>query len=122
MVLVDANVVLELVLPGRKRVDQVKECLLKYDLGLTTLSVHLLFHFGRLASLDDELMHTLISAYHIIDLCEIDYTWARDNEIGKDFEDALQVAAAIRSGCTQFITLDRQLAKNYAKLITCIVP
>ncbi|MGH7158284.1 MAG: hypothetical protein ACREGD_04430 [Candidatus Saccharimonadales bacterium] len=32
---------------------------------------------------------------------------------GNDFEDALQVACAVREGCKRFVTLDGGLAKKY---------
>jgi len=34
---------------------------------------------------------------------------------GKDFGDALQVAAAVREKCNLFVTLDSSLAKKYRK-------
>ena len=34
---------------------------------------------------------------------------------GKDFEDALQIAAANRAGATTFLKLDARLAKKYQK-------
>jgi predicted nucleic acid-binding protein len=36
---------------------------------------------------------------------------------GDDFEDALQVACAIREGCNNLVTLDGSLSKKYAQYI-----
>jgi predicted nucleic acid-binding protein len=65
----------------------------------------------------------MLSENKILPLALEDYRWAVDNEQGRDFEDALQVAMAIRTGCSSFITLDANLAKRYAKLpIEIIIP
>lgn len=118
MTFVEANVLLELLLPGRKNTLAAKEALAKTtETAITTLTIHLLYHFCRKADVDDQLVRNLIAESEVIDLRASDYYWARDNEKGRGFEDALQVAAAIRSDCEQFITIDQKLAKHYESYI-----
>jgi predicted nucleic acid-binding protein len=56
--------------------------------------------------------------YVMIELSADDFAWAFDNARDDDFEDALQLAVAIRTGCDTFVTFDKQLAKNYNNLPT----
>jgi predicted nucleic acid-binding protein len=49
---------------------------------------------------------------------DADAQWAFMNFQGKDFEDALQVACALREDCSSFATLDELLAKKYKKDMT----
>lgn len=48
---------------------------------------------------------------------EEDMQWAFDNYQGSDYEDALQIAVALREGCTRFITRDKKLARKYGDKI-----
>lgn len=123
MVLLDANILLELLLPNRGRAQEVANFLLKLEQPtcINALTIHLIFHFGRIVGLDEELLHAAVARHVLLPLNPGDYLWAKENEVGKDFEDALQVATAVRAGCDQFITLDRQLAKNYKNIIPCVV-
>ncbi|MGH7195682.1 MAG: type II toxin-antitoxin system VapC family toxin [Candidatus Saccharimonadales bacterium] len=115
MALIDANVALELILPNRQKVAQVTEILGNIsEPCISTLSAHLIWHFARLERIRDAVISDHIAAYQLLSLTAADYAWALRNERGKDFEDALQVAVALNSGCQQFVTLDRQLARRYA--------
>lgn len=124
MVFIDANVLLELILPNRQRASSVATELNKLteQAAISTLSVHLIMHFGRRERIHDSTLHKIIEQYAIVPLEAEDYKWACANEIGKDFEDALQVSSALRAGCNSFMTLDQSLAKNYHGRIDFITP
>jgi len=115
MVFLDANVVLEITLKDRPRFEQAQQFLetLTNDTAISILTVHLLMHFGRKQGIADELLENVIGENELLSITPEDYVWASLNERGKDFEDALQVATAIRNGCKSFITFDVTLAKAY---------
>ncbi len=117
MIFLDANILLELLLPGRRKVLQVEKYLEEQTgqiFAISMLSVHLVWHFGRLAGIPDKYLASSLAEHEILACEPIDYAWALGNEEGKDFEDALQVAAALRGGCTELLTLDKALARAYA--------
>lgn len=124
MVFVDANVLLELLLPDRPRVREVARVLSETQRpGIVTLTAHLAWHFGRQAHVSDAIIAKQVALFELLPLTPADYAWAVANEQGKDFEDALQVAATMSNHCTAFITLDRDLVKRYKHLpIEFIVP
>jgi predicted nucleic acid-binding protein len=114
----DANVVVEIALQ-RERMQTSIEYLQK-NVGrvyVSSLTIHLVVHFGKkhssVASLQD-----LLSEFIPLGLLPEDTAWAFENTRDKDFEDALQLAVAIRTGCDIFYTFDKKLAKNYANLPT----
>lgn len=84
---------------------------------MSTLSAHLCWHFGRQADVNDDLIAVIIDSCTLLSLEPVDYYWARENELGKDFEDALQVACSLRNNCEQFMTLDKTLMRNYKGLV-----
>jgi len=117
----DANVILELVL-GRKNSGIVQKLIRNTagELCISTLSVHLIVHFGsRYTSMTA--LRSLVSAFDICDLTAEDINWAFSNRHDEDFEDALQIAIAIRNGCNVFYTFDEQLVKAYRNLPTLSV-
>ena len=125
MVFLDTNILLEIILVNRSRYAQVKHFLemAREETAISALTIHLVMHFGRKEQADDAFLHATLSQSELLALTPQDYEWAASNEQGRDFEDALQVATAIRSGCTSFVTLDTVLAKRYAELpIRIIVP
>jgi len=115
MVFLDANVILEVTLKDKPRFEQAQQFLetLADDTAISILTVHLLMHFGRKQGIADELLEDVIGENELLAVTPEDYVWASLNERGKDFEDALQVATAIRSGCKSFITFDATLATTY---------
>jgi predicted nucleic acid-binding protein len=115
MVFLDANVVLEIVLKDRPRLEQAQQFLgtLTDDTAISVLTVHLLMHFGRKQGITDKLLENVIGENELLSITPEDYVWASLNERGKDFEDALQIATAIRNGCESFITFDAALARAY---------
>lgn len=125
MVFLDANIILEIVLKDRPHFNEVVE-LLKYideDTAISMLSVHLIMHFGRKEQIEDELLEKVINENEILSLAPEDYVWAVMNESDRDFEDALQLATAIRNGCDTYVTFDQALKKAYDTLpINIIAP
>jgi predicted nucleic acid-binding protein len=67
---------------------------------------------------DINIIEKFLLDYKILSLSEEDVKWAMTNRRNADFEDALQIAIAIRNGCTEFITLDRELYEAYKNLPT----
>jgi predicted nucleic acid-binding protein len=118
MVFLDANVILEVSLRDGPQLDAVKQFLenTTVDTAISMLTVHLVMHFGRKAGVTDELLEAIIGENELLSLMPEDYVWAALNEKGRDFEDAIQMAVAIRNGCTSFATFDKSLANAYASL------
>lgn len=124
MLLLDANVVLELLLPGRHQKDAVVNWLTDNGEGvcISMLSVHLVLHFGFKEKLTQRTIQTFLASYPKIALLPEDYSAAMQLLRGSDHEDALQLAIAERSGCTGIVTLDTDFAKTYAARLPFIVP
>ena len=118
MVFLDANILLEIILKGRAKRLQVENFLaaLSEPTAISMLSVHLIMHFGRAERANDEFLEDVIRENELLTLIPEDFVWALVNEKKKDFEDALQMAVAVRTGCKAFVTLDNNLAKAYAEL------
>ena len=125
MVFLDSNILLELILDKRTRVREVTDYLadLSDSTAISLLSVHLVMHFGRKEQVTGKRLRSLIGQNLLLDLTAEDYDWAVTNERGSDFEDALQLAIALRNGCSTFVTLDQALARAYADLpLQIVVP
>lgn len=125
MVFLDANVVLEIVLKDRPHFNQAVRFLetVTDDTAISLLSTHLIMHFARKEKVDDSLLENVIGENELLAITPEDYIWAVLNEQGRDFEDALQIATAIRNGCETFVTFDSSLAKAYSKLpINIVIP
>jgi len=125
MVFLDTNVILELILKDRTYIDQAKTFIdsIDDDTAISVLSTHLIMHFGRKEKIEDVLLESVIGENYLLPITPEDYVWAVMNGQGRDFEDALQLASAIRCGCEKFVTFDRSLAKAYAEFpIQIIVP
>jgi len=114
----DTNILLELILADRPHYPQVKN-FLETTTEVTAISIltaHLVMHFGRKEDADEAFLHAVLNENKMIAVSPEDYQWAANNERGKDFEDALQMAVAVRSRCSTFLTLDMSFAKRYADL------
>ncbi len=125
MIFLDTNILLEITLANRPHYTQVKYFLemANEETAVSILTAHLVVHFGRKEQAEDAFLHAVLNENKLIALTPADYKWAANNEQGRDFEDALQLSSAIRSGCSSFVTLDIALAKHYTKLpINIIVP
>ena len=110
----DANVLLEILL-HRSSYQSTKNMLDKGgDFYFSALSGHLVFHFSRkVASRAD--IRTFLNDYQMQSLTPADFEWAHQFGDVFGFEDALQVAVAVRSGCSEFITFDQKLARQINK-------
>jgi predicted nucleic acid-binding protein len=125
MTFLDTSILLEITLAHRPHYAPVKQFLenVQAETAISLLTAHLVMHFGRKAQAEDAFLHAVLHENTLIALTPDDYKWAANNEQGKDFEDTLQLATAIRSGCSSFVTLDTALAKRYAKLpIKIVIP
>ncbi|HVC36248.1 MAG TPA: type II toxin-antitoxin system VapC family toxin [Candidatus Dormibacteraeota bacterium] len=113
---VDANVLLEIIL-SRKNEKLARNILEdnSNNLFISALTAHLVVHFGQLV-VDLPILRSFLEDYTILSLNESDFEWAFTNMRNQDFEDALQLAVAIRNGCNTFITLDKDLATTYNNL------
>jgi len=119
MIAVDANILLEL-LENRKRANQVYSAIAAIRgqgdvLAISTLSLSHTFYLAEAHKLPMGRVERLTEEYKLYDVVASDARWALAYYKGKDFEDALQVAAAVREKCSLFITLDSSLAKKYRK-------
>lgn len=112
----DANLLLELV-DERSGVPQVRRLVNLYrgKLFISSLTGHLVMHFGRKTASVGEL-RILLTDYTMLSLTAADFEWAYTNMRDDDFEDALQIAVAIRNGCDTFITFDKKLHNTYKSL------
>jgi predicted nucleic acid-binding protein len=112
----DANVVLEILLSRKQEAAARK--LIDNSTGrlyMSVLTAHLIVQFGQ-AIVDLPILRQFLADYTILNLESPDFRWAFANVRGNDFEDGLQLAVAIRNGCTRFVTFDRDLAATYASL------
>ncbi len=114
----DANVLLEL-LQQRMKVVEVGEAIKDYQgcsMATSILCIDLVMYFVERDGGDKQVAYNFLASYEVLDMNDTDYAWAQDNDRG-DFEDALQVACALRHGCAKLLTLDKELAKNHNKHI-----
>lgn len=114
----DANILLEIVL-ARDKEPAARKILKKYAgyIYISALTAHLVVHFGtKRVSLP--VLHKFLSDYVVLPMEVADFEWAFANIRNTDFEDALQIAVAVRNGCSQFITFDENLVAVYGNLPT----
>ncbi len=114
----DANILLAIIL-GRNKRNQARQLLKgqKEKPYISALTAHLVVHFGQ-AIVELPTLRKFLGDYIVLSLERTDFEWAFMNMRGNDFEDALQIAVAIRNGCDSFATFDKDLAKNYEELLT----
>jgi predicted nucleic acid-binding protein len=115
-IFLDANVLLEIIL-GRDNEAIARKTLetRQNNLFISSLTAHLVVHFGKIL-VDLPVLRQFLSDYTILSLEGVDFEWAFTNLRNNDFEDALQIGVAIRNGCTDFLTFDKDLYKAYADL------
>ena len=115
-VFLDANILLEIILERRNQTI-AKELLSKkdVDLNISALSAHLIMYFGQ-KKVDLQILRQFLGDYTILPLEAADFDWAFTNMRNNDFEDALQLAVAVRNGCANFITFDKPLVETYGSL------
>lgn len=117
----DANILIEVILEREKQ-NAAKKLLEKNgsNLYISALTAHLVTHFGQ-ARVELPILRQFLSDYTMLALEPIDFEWAFVNMRDKDFEDALQLAVAIRNGCDEFLTFDKTLVEAYKDLPTIAV-
>jgi predicted nucleic acid-binding protein len=113
----DANILLEILLsrPNEKSARKLLEEQ-NGELFISALTAHLVTHFGK-SIVDLTVLRAFLADYTILSLEANDFEWAFTNARDDDFEDALQLAVAIRNGSEEFITFDKHLAELYKNLI-----
>ncbi|MES2971652.1 MAG: PIN domain-containing protein [Patescibacteria group bacterium] len=118
MILLDTNILLE-ILENRRKHDAVTRAIANSSqpFAITVLTISDVFYIAERNKLDFGKVENLIKSHQYIDVVSADVDWALAYYKGKDFEDALQVAAALRKKCTAFMTIDSSLAKKYNKFL-----
>ena len=113
----DANILLEVLL-GRRNAKSARRLLEEQsdEIFISALTAHLVTHFGRLI-VELPVLRAFLADYNLLSLEANDFEWAFTNARDSDFEDALQLAVAIRNGCEEFVTFDKHLAELYKDLI-----
>ncbi|MDZ7744467.1 MAG: PIN domain-containing protein [Candidatus Saccharibacteria bacterium] len=114
----DANILIE-ILESRPKHKKAEKLLLSGagNLHISTLTCHIAAYVSR-KRIGLEVLEQFLGDYIWLELKPEDIAWAFDNRRDNDFEDALQIAMAVRSGCSVFYTLDKQLVNAYATLPT----
>lgn len=118
-ILLDATIIMELFFNRAKRPEVLRYMEEQGDKAryvTSILSTHILFYYVESKHINKAAAHAFLAQYGVLDINEADYLWARAND-QDDFEDALQVACALRHGCQKFFTLDRKLVRNHQKHI-----
>lgn len=117
-VFLDANILVEVILGRPKQAIALKLIQDKYEsLYISSLSAHSVMYFGRNHGTIEQLQ-TFLADFTILPLESLNFEWAFENYRNNDFEDALQIAVALKNGCDEFITLDKKLVSNYGSLPT----
>jgi predicted nucleic acid-binding protein len=120
VIVLDSNILLE-ILERRRHYDAVIEALTALGAGellaITTLTVSNVFYIAEKDKIGFSNIEKMIQIYRHLGVTGADVAWALAHYKGRDFEDALQVASAIREKCTAFMTLDSALAKKYGKFL-----
>lgn len=115
MIFVDANVLLE-VIQKRTRAKSCEQFLSNdKNKAISTLTLDLVMYFVERDKLPWESVKSFLESFSWLPVTDADAQWAFMNFKGYDFEDALQIACAIREGCSRLVTLDRSLSKKYAQ-------
>lgn len=87
------------------------------SLHISALTAHLVVHFGT-SVVPLPVLRKFLADYFLESLTEQDFSWAFTNARNDDFEDALQLSVAIRTGCDEFATFDKTLFDTYKNLPT----
>ncbi len=115
-VFVDANVIIE-ILESRPKQNQAMRALRQVSgrVYISTLTCHIIAYVCiKRSGLD--VIEQILADFDKLSLEQNDVNWAFANRRNNDFEDALQLAVAIRNGCDTFLTFDQPLHKAYKDL------
>jgi len=123
MILLDANVLLEMLIAGRAKKEGVFEWMgqNKEDFCISMLTVHLVLHFGLKDNLTISDIKIFLADYPKIALLPDDYVTAMGILKNKDHEDALQLVSAERTGCSRIVTLDKRFSETYKDRMNFVV-
>ncbi len=114
MTFVDANVLLEVIL-RRARATVCEDFLNSdEDKAISTLTLDLVMYFVERDKLPWEPVKAFLGSFVWLPIVDADAQWAFARFNGKDFEDAFQVACAVRENCSRLVTLDEPLSKKYS--------
>ena len=116
-VCLDASVLLESVLKGRRNASKAQQYIGSHDVMISPLTAHLFIYFGQKDGLSLDVLLDLLLKHRFTDFGTVEIIWSAKNHQGEDFEDALQIACALTSHCKEFVTFDKDLAKKYKKYI-----
>ncbi len=118
MICFDANILIEIIV-DRKNSLICREYIdaATADMGITMLSVDLVMYYAESNKLDIMPIEQFLRLFTWLPMTDYDADWAFMNFAGSDFEDALQIACAVREGSQKFVTLDKKLAKKYASIL-----
>lgn len=116
----DANVLLEALLPARQRA-AVAHNYIRKEAVVSPLSAHLYVHFGKKDGFSVGVLTNNLTLLSYTSFGGDEIRWAIANRQSNDFEDALQVACAVLGSCDQFVTFDGPLAKRYGQFIKMTV-
>lgn len=123
MILLDANILLEMLIAGRAKKEDVFEWMEQNteDFCISMLTVHLVLYFGLKDNLNISDIKIFLADYPKIALLPEDYVTAMGLLKDKDHEDALQLASAERTGCTRIVTLDKRFSETYKDRMNFVV-
>ena len=115
MTFVDVNVLLDILLDRAHFSDSIKSISTPGTYCISTVSLSTTMYYVEKYKKDLSAVQTFLDSFMLLSVTSIDAAWAFDNYAGKDYEDALQVACALRQGCTKLVTLDKDLARKYSR-------
>ena len=115
-VFLDANILLEVLLPGRLKV-ALADSYAQKEAVVSPLSAHLYVYFGKKEGFSVEALSKQLTLLNYTHLSGDEVRWAITNCQDDDFEDALQVACAVLSESELFVTLNKTLAQKFHKFI-----
>ena len=117
MIFVDADVLLEVILK-RAHAKECEQFLINdKNKAVFTITLDLFMYFVERDKLPWEPVKKFLESFNWLPVTDSDAQWSFMNFKGDDFEDALQVACAIREGCNYFATLDEPLSRKYEKIM-----
>lgn len=85
----------------------------------SALAVDLVMYFIERKHQSKDLGRQFLQQYQVLSLTANDVNWAYQHDAG-DFEDALQIACALRHGCQQFVTLNHKVRPMYGQYIDIV--
>jgi len=120
-VFLDANVLME-ILFQRSKYGEVSEMLKNYsNFYISFLTCHILMYYTELEKLDPNNTFKLLNNTQILENTDTTFDLATQLYNDKDFEDCIQVATSLENEITDFITLDKSLAKKYSDKLNIIL-